>query len=118
MRSGWQYRGVFRVRGSPSALQDVYADFAIVSRHENPPSLDLRQLLIPGGTCYTERLWGTYLPAVIDYSGYIPGTTGAIFGPQGGVRTSASDLSKFMRDHMHDGEYGLLSGMYFCKEEG
>ncbi|MED0890806.1 hypothetical protein [Aneurinibacillus migulanus] len=56
MRSGWQYRGVFRVRGSPSALQDVYADFAIVSRHENPPSLDLRQLLIPGGTCYTERL--------------------------------------------------------------
>ncbi|MFT9848809.1 serine hydrolase domain-containing protein [Aneurinibacillus sp. REN35] len=171
-----------------SSLQDVYVDFVIASRSENPPMLDLRELLLPQGRYYTEDLWGAYppedngrfeysnlgaiilatiiekqsgqrfdlycqqhiftplgmkdtsfaiqdyqqmdriavlyeydeekkafhasmdeyrgiKPASIDYSRYVPGTNGSIFGPQGGVRTHASDLSRFMLAHLHDGAW-------------
>lgn len=57
---------------------------------------------------------GEYLPAAdhyggrkpepIDYSGYVPGTNGALFSPQGGLRTSSAELSRFMRAHANRGE--------------
>lgn len=45
------------------------------------------------------------LPAPIDYSGYVPGHNGFIFGPQGGLRISAEDLSVFMSMLMNMGSY-------------
>jgi CubicO group peptidase (beta-lactamase class C family) len=44
-------------------------------------------------------------PQPLDLRNYVPGTTGAIFGPQGGLRTSAGDLTKYLLAHMNDGEY-------------
>lgn len=171
-----------------SSIQDVYVDFAVASRSENPPRLDLRELLLPGGRYYTDEMWGAYppenngqfeysnlgaiilatiieklsgqrfdlycrqhiftplgmtdtsfnlqdypqmdqiavlyeydeanetfrasmdnyqgmKPAGVEYSRYIPGTNGAIFGPQGGVRTHAVDLSRFMLAHLHGGAW-------------
>lgn len=38
-------------------------------------------------------------PLAIDYSGYVPGTNGLIFAPQGGLRISALDLAKIMLVH-------------------
>ncbi len=40
-----------------------------------------------------------------DLSNYIAGTNAAAFSPQGGLRTSAIDLSKFLRMHINKGEY-------------
>ena len=45
------------------------------------------------------------MPEPRDLSAYIIGTNGVIFGPQGGLRTSANDLSKFMNMIMNEGEY-------------
>ena len=44
-------------------------------------------------------------PAPRDLSIYQMGDNGIIFGPQGGLRTSAADLSKFMRAHMSGGSF-------------
>lgn len=42
-------------------------------------------------------------PAPIDYSGYVPGTNGALFSPQGGLRTTVDDLTLFLLAHANDG---------------
>jgi len=44
-------------------------------------------------------------PMPRDLSQYQIGDNGLIFGPQGGFRVSASDLSKYMLMHMNYGEY-------------
>jgi len=36
-------------------------------------------------------------------TGYVPGTNGAVFCPQGGLRTKMADLSNFMRMLANDG---------------
>ncbi|WNQ13933.1 serine hydrolase domain-containing protein [Paenibacillus aurantius] len=46
----------------------------------------------------------TGMPESVDYSGYIPGTNGALFSPQGGLRSTAADLAKFMLTHLNGGE--------------
>ena len=48
------------------------------------------------------------MPEPRDLSAYIIGTNGVIFGPQGGLRTSANDLSKFMRMMMNGGEFNSV----------
>ncbi len=40
-----------------------------------------------------------------DLSNYLPGTNAAAFAPQGGLRTSAKDLSKFLRAHINKGVF-------------
>ncbi|MED4779805.1 serine hydrolase domain-containing protein [Brevibacillus choshinensis] len=42
-------------------------------------------------------------PEPIDWSGYLPGTNGSLFGPQGGLRTNAQELSKFMMAFLQGG---------------
>lgn len=45
-------------------------------------------------------------PPPRDLSSYIIGTNGLIFGPQGGLRVSANDLSKILAMLMNNGVYG------------
>lgn len=48
--------------------------------------------------------FGGVLPAPpIGLQNYIPGTNAAVFAPQGGMRTSAADLTKFMLLHANRG---------------
>jgi CubicO group peptidase (beta-lactamase class C family) len=60
----------------------------------------------PGGvwTPQADNYRGTK-PQPRDMSGYIPGTNGMIFAPQGGLRVSAADLARFMLVHMNGGIY-------------
>lgn len=46
------------------------------------------------------------LPPQRDFSAYVPGGNGVIYGPQGGMRSSARDLSKMMRMIRADGFFG------------
>lgn len=48
------------------------------------------------------------MPPPRDLSLYVIGTNGIIFGPQGGLRTSANDLAKFMMMIMNRGEYNSV----------
>jgi len=45
-------------------------------------------------------------PVLPNWSGYVVGTNGFIFGPQGSLRTSANDLAKFGLLHLHHGSLG------------
>lgn len=45
------------------------------------------------------------LPDQVKYHPYKPGTNGLIFGPQGGLRISARDLSKILIVLMNEGKY-------------
>jgi len=40
-----------------------------------------------------------------DFSGYVPGTSGAVFSPQGGLRISAAELARIMMLHINRGKY-------------
>ncbi|WP_186445880.1 serine hydrolase domain-containing protein [Paenibacillus cremeus] len=40
----------------------------------------------------------------IDYSDYVPGVNGALFSPQGGLRTTVQDLARFLEAHANRGE--------------
>lgn len=40
-----------------------------------------------------------------DFSGYVTGTNGAVFSPQGGLRISAAELARIMILHMNNGKY-------------
>jgi CubicO group peptidase (beta-lactamase class C family) len=40
-----------------------------------------------------------------DFSGYVTGTNGAVFSPQGGLRISAKELARIMILHMNNGKY-------------
>ena len=40
-----------------------------------------------------------------DFSGYVPGTNGAVFSPQGGLRISAAELARIMVLHINKGRY-------------
>lgn len=53
-------------------------------------------------------------PSAIDYSEYVPGTNGALFSPQGGLRTSAADLSRFLAAHANGGQW---NGVRILKTE-
>lgn len=44
-------------------------------------------------------------PESLDLRDYVPGTTGAVFSPQGGLRTTSGDLAQFLLAHMNDGEH-------------
>lgn len=44
-------------------------------------------------------------PEVLDFSAYVPGINGLIFGPQGGLRISALDLAKVMQLHLNNGNF-------------
>lgn len=44
-------------------------------------------------------------PAARNLTGYIPGTNGLIFSPQGGLRISAGDLAKFAVMFINKGKY-------------
>jgi CubicO group peptidase (beta-lactamase class C family) len=48
--------------------------------------------------------FGGTKPAAIDYSGYVPGVNGALFSPQGGLRTTVNDLARFLEMHANAGE--------------
>ncbi|SDO48004.1 CubicO group peptidase, beta-lactamase class C family [Paenibacillus sp. yr247] len=170
-----------------SGLQDEYVRFVVDSRSENPPKTRLADILLPGGTYYTDNLWGDGQPGdpgcfeysnlgavilatvverlsnerfdeyckrhlfeplqmnetsfhigdlkdmdsvavlyeysevddrfivgtddfrgkkpdAIDYSGYVPGTNGALFSPQGGLRTNVDDLTRFLEAHTNAGK--------------
>lgn len=43
-------------------------------------------------------------PEAIDYSNYVPGTNGALFSPQGGLRTTVDNLTRFMEAHSNAGK--------------
>ncbi|HAP34407.1 MAG TPA: hypothetical protein DCQ28_00110, partial [Bacteroidetes bacterium] len=48
-------------------------------------------------------------PTPRDYSNYVIGSNGSVFGPQGNLRVSAKDLSKFMIARMNGGVYKGVS---------
>jgi CubicO group peptidase (beta-lactamase class C family) len=48
--------------------------------------------------------FGGRKPDAIDYSSYVPGTNGALFSPQGGLRTTVNDLTRFLEAHANAGE--------------
>jgi CubicO group peptidase (beta-lactamase class C family) len=48
------------------------------------------------------------------YSSYVPGSNGLMFAPQGGMRSSLSDLAKFMIMHINNGNY---QGIQILKKE-
>jgi CubicO group peptidase (beta-lactamase class C family) len=50
--------------------------------------------------------FGGRKPDAIDYSSYVPGTNGALFSPQGGLRTTVNDLTRFLEAHANAGELG------------
>lgn len=50
-------------------------------------------------------------PTPFDSTGYDIGTNGAVFAPQGGLRISALDLSKFMLFHSNYGKYNNVQIM-------
>lgn len=52
----------------------------------------------------TDNYQGVY-PTGPDLTNYTIGTNGVIFSPQGGVRTSATGLAKFMLMHLNNGIY-------------
>jgi CubicO group peptidase (beta-lactamase class C family) len=58
--------------------------------------------------------FGGRKPDAIDYSGYVPGTNGALFSPQGGLRTTVKDLTRFLEAHVNAGE---LNGTQILKPE-
>ncbi|ANE45282.1 hypothetical protein SY83_01865 [Paenibacillus swuensis] len=58
--------------------------------------------------------FGGHKPNATDFSDYVPGTNGAIFSPQGGLRTTVKDLSRFMRTHA---EGGALEGTRILQQE-
>jgi CubicO group peptidase (beta-lactamase class C family) len=58
--------------------------------------------------------FGGRKPDAIDYSGYVPGTNGALFSPQGGLRTTVNDLTRFLEAHVNAGE---LNGARILKPE-
>jgi CubicO group peptidase (beta-lactamase class C family) len=51
--------------------------------------------------------------AVCDLGGYVPGSNGSLFSPQGGVRISPRDLARFARLLLNDGE---LDGVRFLAQ--
>ncbi|NRF94046.1 beta-lactamase family protein [Paenibacillus frigoriresistens] len=170
-----------------SGMQDEYVRFVIDSRSENPPKIRLADILLPGGTYYSDNLWGfgepgdpncfeysnlgaiilatvverlsnerfdeyckknlfeplqmndtsfhigdlkdmdsvavlyeyseaddrflvgtdDFLgrkPEVMDYSEYVPGTNGALFSPQGGLRSNVDNLTRFLEAHSNSGK--------------
>jgi CubicO group peptidase (beta-lactamase class C family) len=48
--------------------------------------------------------FGGRKPDAVDYGGYVPGTNGALFSPQGGLRTTVHDLTRFLEAHANAGE--------------
>jgi CubicO group peptidase (beta-lactamase class C family) len=58
--------------------------------------------------------FGGRKPDAINYSGYVPGTNGALFSPQGGLRTTVNDLTRFLESHVNAGE---LNGARILKPE-
>lgn len=48
-------------------------------------------------------------PTPVNLSSYTPGTNGFIFGPQGGLRISPSDLARLMMMLLNDGMYNGIS---------
>ncbi|WP_282937498.1 serine hydrolase domain-containing protein [Paenibacillus sp. RC67] len=53
-------------------------------------------------------------PILTDYSSYVPGTNGSLFSPQGGLRTTVDDLTRFMQAHAGD---GCLEGARILRSE-
>jgi CubicO group peptidase (beta-lactamase class C family) len=64
-------------------------------------------------TVGTDNLQGQK-PEPLDLRSYVPGTTGAIFSPQGGLRTNTGDLTKYLLAHMNN---GALAGTRILSEE-
>lgn len=58
--------------------------------------------------------YGGTKPEAADYSGYVPGANGALFSPQGGLRTTVKDLTRFLEAHIHAGE---LDGIRILRPE-
>lgn len=58
---------------------------------------------------------GVWVPQADDYRGvrpaarvgddYVPGSNGLLFGPQGSLRCSVTDLARFLLLHLREGEY-------------
>jgi CubicO group peptidase (beta-lactamase class C family) len=75
-------------------------------------------------TLYRKRSTGSWIAQVDDYSveapanratpGYVIGSNGTLFGPQGNLRASAADLGRIMRMLMDAGE---LDGQRFLARE-
>ncbi|MFC5449398.1 serine hydrolase domain-containing protein [Paenibacillus aestuarii] len=53
-------------------------------------------------------------PDSVDYSDYVPGTNGALFSPQGGLRSSVDDLTRFLEAHTNAGTW---NGVQVLKPE-
>jgi CubicO group peptidase (beta-lactamase class C family) len=76
----------------------------------NPNNSQIKQMIRPAFR-KDQGLWKAQVDDVInmmDYQGYVLGTNGSLFSPQGGLRTNATELSKFMRFLM-EGDDRILS---------
>lgn len=58
--------------------------------------------------------FGGQRPTLNDYSAYVPGTNGALFSPQGGLRSSVDDLTRFLEAHTNA---GTRNGVQILKPE-
>lgn len=72
------------------------------------PNINQVAILYRNAIPQADQYNGTY-PIPIDSASYTIGSNGVLFGPQGSLRISALDLSKFMRMHYNYGTYNGVS---------
>ncbi|MDZ7264961.1 MAG: serine hydrolase [candidate division KSB1 bacterium] len=72
-----------------------------------PDINDVAVLYRKSGSTWTPQAdhYNGVVPPERDLSGYVIGDNGAIFAPQGGLRTSARDLAKFLLVHLQGGRH-------------
>jgi CubicO group peptidase (beta-lactamase class C family) len=70
-----------------------------------PDINDVAVLYRKSGSTWTPQAeqYNGVFPPERDLSGYVIGDNGVIFSPQGGLRTSAYDLAKFLMAHLNGG---------------
>ena len=69
------------------------------------PNIDNVSVLYRNGLPQIDNYQGVP-PDPLDLSGYVPGSNGLIFGPQGSLRASARDLMAFLQLHLQLGWVG------------
>jgi len=70
------------------------------------PDIDLLAACYRNNSPQVDNLVGQTLEP-IDLAGYVPGTNGSVFAPQGGLRASALELASFLRMQLN---FGVFQG--------
>lgn len=85
----------------------IFAPLGIQGSFNVDDVADINKLSVLYNSAHVARVdnYQGIKPTPIDYSRYVIGSNGLLFSPAGGLRITATDLSKFMLAHMNGGEY-------------